>query len=166
MIIDVSQILKDSYAAIAVDGDIDDIPEDSFSGVKIALPVRISGRITNNSGNLTLTAHVSCKAETVCARCLEAIELNIDFDIDEMLVQGNDQETYSDVYTLEKDSVDLTEIVIDNIFMNTSGKYLCSEDCKGLCPKCGANLNKTECGCDNDDIDPRWAALAEIMKNS
>ena len=57
-------------------------------------------------------------------------------------------------------------ILINNFLMNVSGKYLCKEDCKGLCSKCGQDLNVGECNCSDEEIDPRWAALAEIMKNS
>ena len=49
--------------------------------------------------------------------------------------------------------------------MNLPGRFLCSEDCKGLCPKCGADLNLGDCGCDKEDIDPRWADLQKIMKD-
>ena len=66
----------------------------------------------------------------------------------------------------QTEEIDIYEVVLNNFLMNVEGKYLCMEDCKGLCTKCGADLNNGECGCDNDDIDPRWAKLAEIMKNS
>ena len=50
--------------------------------------------------------------------------------------------------------------------MNVEGKYLCSEDCKGLCSTCGADLNEGECGCSKGNIDPRWSQLLDIMKNN
>ena len=48
--------------------------------------------------------------------------------------------------------------------MNVEGKYLCSEDCKGLCQHCGADLNEGDCGCSQENIDPRWAALVDIIE--
>ena len=51
-----------------------------------------------------------------------------------------------------------------NFLMNVEGKYLCSEDCKGLCQHCGADLNEGDCGCSQENIDPRWAALVDIME--
>ena len=54
-------------------------------------------------------------------------------------------------------------MVADNFLMNVEGRYLCSEDCKGLCPQCGADLNVEECGCNNENIDPRWSTLIDIM---
>jgi uncharacterized protein len=164
VIIDVSSILKDLGGKIDISGSVD-VPCDEFSDIKIITPVQIDGNITNNGKTMELSAHANCRASTVCARCLKDIEIKLDFDITEMLAQGENQ--YDDeVYTFEHDSVDLTEIVINNILMNISGKYLCKEDCKGLCPKCGNDLNNSDCGCDTAVIDPRWAALANIMEGS
>ena len=59
-----------------------------------------------------------------------------------------------------------TEIAQTGFFMNVPGKFLCSEDCKGLCPQCGADLNEGDCGCDNEVIDPRWEALKKIMDSN
>lgn len=163
MIIDVSSILKDIGGKISVSGEIS-LDENEFSDIKIITPVSVNGSIVNNGKTLLLTADIKCRASTVCARCLKDIQIDFDFSIEEMLAQGENQ--YDDVYTFEHDNIDLTEIVINNILMNISGRYLCSEDCKGLCPKCGCDLNKSECNCSDDDIDPRWAALADIMKGS
>ncbi|MCH5184765.1 MAG: DUF177 domain-containing protein [Oscillospiraceae bacterium] len=164
MVVDVSSILKESGGRIEISGEIP-APGEEFSGVRFTEPIRISGSITNNGKTLKLSAHADCRASTECARCLKEIEIVFDFDFSEFLAQGEEQ-IDDEVYMFEHDSVDLTGIVIDNLSMNISGKYLCGEDCKGLCPKCGADLNETECGCDTETIDPRWAALADIMKGS
>lgn len=162
MIIDVSSILKELGGKINISGSVN-VPCDEFSGVRIITPVEINGDITNNGKTLQICANGKCRGTTVCARCLKDIEVIFDFDITEMLAQGEGQYD-DDVYTFEHDTVDLTELVINNLSMNMSGKYLCSEDCRGLCPKCGIDLNESECGCDTEVIDPRWAALADIMK--
>ena len=60
--------------------------------------------------------------------------------------------------------IDIDDIVANNFLMNVEGKYLCSEDCKGLCQHCGADLNEGDCGCSQENIDPRWAALVDIME--
>jgi len=61
--------------------------------------------------------------------------------------------------------LDITDIVVNSFLMNVSGRYLCKEDCKGLCQKCGTDLNEGSCGCDTEEIDPRWADLQKIMRN-
>ena len=60
--------------------------------------------------------------------------------------------------------IDIDDIVANNFLMNVEGKYLCSEDCKGLCQHCGADLNEGDCGCSQENIDPRWATLIDIME--
>ena len=52
------------------------------------------------------------------------------------------------------------------VYMDLPTKHLCSEDCKGMCEKCGKNLNEGDCSCENIDIDPRWSTLLDIMNNS
>lgn len=164
MVVDVSPILKEIGGKIEIAGEVG-IPEEEFSGVKFTSPANLSGNITNNGETLILSAHVNCRASAVCARCLKDIEVIFDIDISEMLAQGKSGGD-DDIYMFEHESVDLTEIVVNNLLINISGKYLCSSGCKGLCPVCGTDLNVSECSCDTAVIDPRWAALADIMKGS
>lgn len=164
MVVDVSPILKEIGGKIEISGEVC-VPEEEFSGVKFTSPANLSGNITNNGETLILSAHVNCHAAAVCARCLKDIEVIFDIDISEMLAQGNFSGE-DDIYIFENESVDLTEIVVNNLLINISGKYLCSDDCKGLCPVCGTDLNVSGCSCDTAVIDPRWAALADIMKGS
>ena len=58
----------------------------------------------------------------------------------------------------------LDPLVTEDIFLSLPTKILCSEDCKGLCPKCGVNLNLGKCSC-KKEIDPRLAALKELLDN-
>ena len=66
---------------------------------------------------------------------------------------------------IETRALELSYVLTDSFLMDVSGRYLCSDDCKGLCPHCGTDLNVSECNCENEYIDPRWEKLAEIMKN-
>ena len=89
----------------------------------------------------------------------------IDFDIDENLAQDDGSvSSDDDVILFEDVKIDIDDIVANNFLMNVEGKYLCSEDCKGLCQHCGADLNEGDCGCSQENIDPRWAALVDIME--
>ena len=81
---------------------------------------------------------------------------------------GFEAETvYESVFVIYSgNSLELDEIVLNSFLMNVPGKFLCKEDCKGLCPQCGQDLNLGDCDCDNDTFDPRWAALKEIMEKT
>lgn len=167
MIIDLSEIIRDVDVKIRLDHDIDFEPVE-FLGESFTFekPLHIKGSICNNSKSLELKAKVFGTMGANCARCREPLTVEVRFDIDEVIMQNADGLDDEDVIVIEGESIDIKEIVLYNFLMNVSGKYLCSDDCKGLCPKCGVNLNLESCTCDDDEIDPRWAKLAEIMKNS
>lgn len=166
MTIDVSAILKELGGKINICGDAA-ISDTDFLGemYRFNEPIKVSGSISNNGKSLILRA--DCKGDmlTRCARCMKDITVPIEFTVDETLVQGDENASEDeDVILFEDTRIDIDEIVANNFLMNVEGKYLCSEDCKGLCQTCGADLNMGECGCSHDTIDPRWSALVDIME--
>jgi uncharacterized protein len=68
-----------------------------------------------------------------------------------------------DVAVYEGDKIDLGELVREQIILNQPEQVFCREDCKGLCEKCGANRNLIDCKCEEKEIDPRWAALKNLI---
>ena len=169
MIIDVSSILKEFGGKISFDNEAE-IPDLSFGGSEYRFggPLSVKGGVSNTGGALALKADVSGMVTTQCARCMRDIDVPIEFAISETLMRDDDEETVSDdedVIIFGGNTVELDEIIENNFIMNLSPRYLCSEDCKGLCPRCGKDLNDGDCGCVDDEIDPRWAALVDIMKN-
>ena len=74
--------------------------------------------------------------------------------------EGNDDYIETPDFTIELD-----EVVISDILLSLPQKFLCSDDCRGLCPKCGKNLNLGDCGCDKREIDPRLAILKQLMED-
>ena len=166
MIIDVSSILKEIGGKIDVDCSVDFNKTEFLGGTyKFTSPITVKGVIKNNGKSLTFTAECASTFNTQCARCGKEIDVALKFVADENLMQGDDgaQNDNEDVYYFKGGEVEIDGIILNGFFMNENGKHLCSEDCKGLCPKCGCNLNDEECNCGNDDIDPRWAALVDIM---
>ena len=158
MICDVSAIVSNEGAHIALDGCLNEL---SISPDMDVTTARITGKIANSGGVLVLEAQVDAEVKTACARCLKEIVLPVAFDFDETLVLSG-QETDADadsVIFFEGKEIDVGEIVINNLLLNISSKYLCRDDCKGICPKCGKNLNEGSCDCDFFEIDPRWEKL-------
>ena len=146
MTIDVSTILKELGGKIDINGDVE-MSDTDFLGEMYHFnePVKVSGSVSNNGKSLILKANCTGHMTTQCARCMKDIVVDIDFDIEDV-------------------KIDIDDIVANNFLMNVEGKYLCSEDCKGLCQHCGADLNEGDCGCSQENIDPRWAALVDIME--
>lgn len=166
MFIDLSSIIKVTGAKKEIDGAVG-FTNAEFLGetYRFPEPLRIKGEIYNNGKSLVLSAKVTGTMKTECGRCLKEIEVAVDYDIHELLSRAEDgaDPEDEDIILFEGHEVELDEIAVDHFLMNVSGKYLCKEDCKGLCPRCGHDLNEGDCGCDREVIDPRWQALADIL---
>ncbi len=165
MTIDVSTILKEIGGKIGIDGTVT-MSDTDFLGEMYHFdePLKVLGSVSNNGKSLIMKARCIGHMTTQCARCMKDIIVPVDFEIDENLIQGdgevNDDE---DVILFSKPQIDIDDIAVDSFLMNVEGKYLCKEDCQGLCQQCGADLNEGDCGCGQDNIDPRWSALVDIM---
>lgn len=167
MLIDLSDIIKDYGGKLELSEQFK-MQDICFLGEDFAFEdmCSFSGFIQNNTKSLELNAVVSGKARVHCARCGKPLEVDIKFPVMEILVR--EDAVYADdedVVTYSGNEIELDEVITNSFLMNVSGKYLCSDDCKGLCPHCGINLNEESCSCQDDIIDPRWEKLAEIMKN-
>lgn len=168
MIINISDILKIYGAAVDIDDDIS-LPETVFLGEDFVFdsPVHITGKIVNNGKALELNAHCRGVMTVHCARCTKQIQKEFEFKVREHFMRDDGEVTEDeDIVLFEGYEIDITDIVVNHFLMNVSARYVCSEDCRGLCPVCGKDLNEGECGCESETIDPRWAGLADILNKS
>ena len=162
--------LTDEPQAFSFSIDKDDIDLDT-EGIKVAGDVEMVGEVSRNAAKTDVRGSVKVPLEIDCTRCLTPIrrELDVVFEIDfvgreflpetkETHLESNDLDT--DV--LESDQIDLKEIAREQILLNLPETTLCRDECKGICPSCGKDLNEGECRCGEDDIDPRWAALKNL----
>jgi len=135
-----------------------DLVEEHHGKHKIIQDMRVKGRL---AGIL----------EANCARCLEPVTQNVarEFDLlyrplgtdagrDEMSVTDAEAE----IGYYEGDSISLADVVREQVLLAVPVKLTCREDCKGLCPHCGKNLNHEQCSCAVAEEEPRWAALKQI----
>lgn len=136
-------------------------------------PVRFQGEITNADKLFHLSGEADARVRGLCARCLQPVELHLtvpvlaefrrlspEFEAGRA-PRGGQEWDDADVAVFRGDVVDFTEQVREEINLSLPYRILCCEDCAGLCPKCGANLNEGPCGCSTDEGDLRLAALAE-----
>ena len=98
-----------------------------------------------------------------CDRCLEIVETDISFDISKD-IDFNNEDVEEDLTYIEGHNIDIDEMLYPEIFLNLPSKVLCSDDCKGLCQRCGKNLNEGSCDCGKGEIDPRLAPLQKILE--
>lgn len=112
----------------------------------------------------------SCKLlfATVCDRCLAKVPLEMELSFDRTVyspeADAEDEDMETDTLScMDGYQLDVEAFVYDEIIVNWPVKILCREDCKGVCPVCGQNLNERECGCDTFVPDPRMAAIKDIF---
>ena len=131
----------------------------------VSEPVVASGIVRNTAGVLMMTGSITTCIHGICDRCASEFDREIDFPIDVVLVTelANEENEDEWVFPLEGDSADLDDIVRTVFVLNLDSKLLCDEDCKGLCCRCGKNLNDGPCRCQKE-LDPRFAALKQLLE--
>ena len=123
-----------------------------------------SGTLTNINDIIQLDGCLKVDYNCECYRCLRTVKKTLELKIVERFANSADAEQ-SNMYHFEGKVLDIGKVFNDNIILNLPMKILCSDDCKGLCIKCGANLNKEQCGCKKDDIEPRLEDLNKYFDN-
>lgn len=121
------------------------------------------GLVVNSAGVLTLTGSLEARMLCRCDRCGREFELDKDLALDVPLsAHMEDEGDGADVFPLDGDGVDLDEVLSACFILNTDSKLLCSDECRGLCPVCGKNLNEGPCSC-TKPVDPRLAVLGQLL---
>jgi len=126
--------------------------------------VRIQGdlRVDNLEGRVVLRGELQATGPAVCDRCLRDFELSfaVPYELVVLRDAGHETEDGETPVVHQRDGeLDLTETVREATVLALPQVKLCREDCRGLCARCGADLNEGDCDCEDDDVDPRWEGL-------
>ena len=169
MIVDVAS-LKDAQTSFNLSIAPDQIDLEGET-VKLKNAVKVEGKLKRGIAQTDVQGRISAEIESECNRCLQSAEMSLEFPFDAVFVTAENytQEKEAqlgaddlEVSVFEGDKIDLTELVREQILLNLPTQIFCREDCKGLCQKCGANLNLIDCNCEEKEIDPRWAVLKNL----
>ena len=165
MLLGLSQIIDRPGASVPFSVSVD--LSDLCYGVSypVSEPVLAEGNVRNTAGVLVMQGSIATTIHGICDRCASEFHRKVEFPIDVVLVTKLESEENEDewVFPLEGDSADLDDIVRTVFVLNLDSKLLCKEDCKGLCPRCGKNLNDGPCNC-RKELDPRFAALKQLLE--
>ena len=150
--------------------DTDD--EDSLSCLSDASfpsPMKVLGDITNTAGYMRMRVSLSVDYESACARCLTPISGSFTLDLEKTVaprdvLEDLPEEKLDDYVIIDDGFLDMDEQLKEQLELEFPSRFLCHEDCQGLCQKCGKNLNDGECGCEKKEIDPRLAPLQKILE--
>ncbi len=164
MILDLSPIVNNEGKRLELDFELDLNSTDS--DIRFKTPVGFMATLLNIGGSLELSATVRTVLERTCDRCLESFEKPIECSFEEVLKKEDvsQADENPDAIYFQGNSVELDEIILNNIILSLPIKNLCSDDCKGLCANCGQNLNLCECSCDTRTADPRFDALDKFFE--
>ena len=137
-----------------------------FEGDKITpiSEVIVEGAIMFDDDVIEMDVNIKAELELNCSRCLDTFIYPVDIDIKERFT-NNSQITNEEIVFVESDIINITEVIENSIISMLPIKRLCKEDCKGLCQKCGVNLNKETCTCNSADIDIRLEGLKALLDN-
>ena len=140
-----------------------DLSDLDFYGSKpITRPVLAEGSVTNHAGALVLEGTARSVLDLTCDRCGEEFSREKVVHMDCLVAQELEDEENDEIFLLDGTELDLDEVVTTAFVLAMDTKNLCSDDCKGLCGGCGANLNFEPCRC-KPEVDPRLAALAQLL---
>lgn len=142
-----------------------DLSELCFYGAyPIPHPLDVTGEVRNEAGALVLHEQAETELHLTCDRCAQPFTRKKAVTIDTLVAAALEDGENSDIVLLDGNMLDLDEVVTTAFILDMDTKNLCSEDCKGLCPQCGANLNEGPCHC-KPEVDPRLAALTQLLKD-
>jgi uncharacterized protein len=142
----------------------------------------LTGRTTKMGRQVLVQGRFSIPLTSPCKRCLNTVDLSENIELVRTFVpadqqkparehkgeesEGSFEPELVDEETYQGKELDLAPAIREQILLSLPTAPLCREDCKGLCPRCGKDLNDGECGCDRAVLDPRWAALKGIQLES
>jgi uncharacterized protein len=151
---------------------LDNIPEFSDdSGTHIQGPVKVSGRLRKEGDNLRLNGRVSASLATFCTRCGDDMKHDLASEFELTLIRGRASAPEKEMELAPEDldtsyyngvQVDLAPFFQEEVAVQAPMQPLCKPDCKGLCTRCGTNLNNERCGCEKEEGDPRLAVLRNL----
>ena len=175
MKLDLRPLLAEEIRVLSVDFLLDppegdeENPMSNLYGVGFPAPLHVCGEITNTAGYMRMVLEAAVPYTASCARCLQPVSDTFSFRFEKTVapakqVENTPEEDKDDYAVIYDGFLDVDEQLLEMLELAFPSKLLCREDCAGLCPICGKDLNEGPCGCERKEIDPRLAPLAELLK--
>lgn len=169
MIINLSDLLEEETLSIHFEREMElDSLNVNGRDIRFTDPIKVVGDIYKVSKDMVIEAKLIYYYKENCARCLKDFKKEVIRNLSGTLVNKekvDEEEAEVDDIAIEYGSkqINIKEAIIDEIVLSLPMKSLCKSDCKGICQKCGQNLNEKECDCTIDNIDPRFEKLKELL---
>ncbi len=166
MLLGLSNIIRTPDSVLPFETSLDLSDLKFGSSYPVSEPVQAVGSVRNVAGVLVLTAEIRTVLHGTCDRCATDFDREVSYNVEAVLTRELENEDEADEWTflLENDHADLDDILTTAFVLNMDSKLLCKPDCKGLCFRCGRNLNDGTCDC-RPESDPRLAVLGQLLKD-
>ncbi len=128
-----------------------------------ASAIQFSGSVRKLDKRYELTLSYSGELVFECHRCLKDVNVNLQNTVERLLTTSLETDDEEDLILIQDGKLDLVPVLEEDITLNLPLQILCNEDCAGLCPHCGKDLNNGMCECDEKKIDPRLEALKNLF---
>lgn len=156
--------------AVRVDDDLAaDDPVWGDEDVRPTGPVHVTGRLSaTGSGQFYFSGHLDGHVAGECRRCLTDVDDDVAADVHILFAEpGAEGAEDPDVFPVDvrMQKIDLRPAIREEWLLAAPAFPLCREDCKGICPTCGADRNAADCGCSTASVDPRWDKLRSLRPN-
>lgn len=141
--------------------------------VQTASPVKAALRIERSSSEVLVRGRLKAEVNLQCSRCLSVFTTPLDASVDvvydpaEAVPGEENHEIKSDELDMGfymNDTLDMNDLLVEQLILNVPMKPLCRPDCKGICPMCGVDANAVECNCPETEPDPRLKVLEQLLK--
>lgn len=141
-----------------------DLADFTLHGNKpITTAVAVEGNVTNHGGALVLEGHCVGELSLQCDRCLKEYKAQKIVNLNSLVADHLEDEENDEILLLEGTCLDLEQVASVAFILELDTKSLCSDQCEGLCPSCGVNLNEEDCRC-NAVVDSPFAKLAQLLE--
>ncbi|MBO5213085.1 MAG: DUF177 domain-containing protein [Clostridia bacterium] len=172
MVLDLTSLISGKVSTLDFEYELDTQSEDNPiiapDDVSFAQSVKVRGTLTDTAGYITLEATAELDYTSRCARCLEDIFGKFVLQFNRTVaISGTLQDEDNDSFVIVKNGkLDIDRELVEDLLLEFPSRLLCKEECAGLCPKCGKNLNFGPCDCPKKkEIDPRLAIFAKLLEN-
>ena len=148
MMMNIKHVLNISGTSEKLDFSVSEERLAEVQAWEFASPVKVTGEIANHAGAVMLQMQIDFSLMVTCDRCLKRSVRDFSYHTEHLVVRSlESEEDEADYIVARAESIDPEEIAVMDLLLELPTKMLCREDCKGLCPVCGCNLNEMTCNC-------------------
>ena len=164
MKINIASVLRNDGASKAFSGEVE-LGTFDYMGSTLSFekPLLIEGEVTNIGGAIEISATITGEYKTDCSRCGKSVCEKLTAELFES-IDSDFAEIDEECVSISGNVIDISGSIEASIFGSIPMQFLCKDDCKGLCPVCGIDLNNNECNCEVEVYDPRFAIFRNLSK--